>query len=55
MVFVFGIKRRQGLEGDCAERSEAKTSQCDVFKESDAETFTCEHAAKNEYELLALI
>ena len=47
--------RHQGLEGDCAERSEVKTSQCDVFKESVAETLNCEHAAASACEVLALI
>ena len=32
--FVFGIKRQQGLEGDCAERSEVNTLRGSVFKES---------------------
>ena len=45
------ITRQQGLEGERAERSEAKTSQCDVFKESDAETFNCEHATASEREV----
>ena len=31
---VFSWKKEGGFEGDCAEHSEAKTSQCDVFKES---------------------
>jgi hypothetical protein len=29
-----------GLEGDCAEQSEVKTSQCDVFKESADDIFS---------------
>ena len=34
MPFLFGDKERRGFEGDRAERSEVKTSQCDVFRES---------------------
>ena len=33
-AFTVGWKKTAGFEGDCAERSEVKTSQCDVFKES---------------------
>ena len=30
-VFLFWLEKTAGFEGDRAERSEVKTSQCDVF------------------------
>ena len=40
-----------GLEGDCADQREAKTSQCDVFKERATPAFTFQHVATNELNL----
>ena len=48
--FVFGTERQQGLEGDCAERSEVKTSQCDVFRL----TIKCQEKNKNICEFCKL-
>ena len=38
----------KGFEGDRAERSEVKTSQCDVFRESVADSYSSVHAAVSE-------
>ena len=45
---IYTNKRLAGLEGDCAERSEVKTSQCDVFKERAPQSLPIPHAATNE-------
>lgn len=48
-TFVF----YEGFEGERAEHSEAKTSQCDVFSERAAETYNSAHAAASVAESVA--
>ncbi len=49
------ITRQQGLEGNCAERSEVKTLRGSVFKESVDELLAMNNQAASECEVLALI
>ena len=46
--FLPKIQEDKGFEGDCAEQSEVKTSQCDVFKKRADDSYSCAHAAKSE-------